>query len=94
MASLIWASLFLPPANEVRRKVIFSQACDIPSVNGGGGCLHPGEVCIEKGGLHRGGGMGRPPTLHTMGYGQRAGGTHPTGMHSCHERVYSSGRTS
>ena len=32
------------------------------------------------------GGLGRPPpwdTWDTMGYGQPAGGTHPTGMHSC-----------
>ena len=45
-----------------------------------GGDLHPGDVCI-RGGLHPGG-MGRPP-LNTTGYGQRAGGSHPTGMHSC-----------
>ena len=24
-----------------------------------------------------------PPELNTTGYGQQAGGTHPTGMHSC-----------
>ena len=34
-----------------------------------GGCLHPG-------------GLGRPPS-DTTGYGRRAGGTHPTEMHSC-----------
>ena len=27
--------------------------------------------------------MGRPPQWDTTGYGQQAGGTHPTGMHSC-----------
>ena len=46
-----------------------------------------------------GGGVGRHhPKLDTMGYGQRAGGTHPTGMHlvyfaySCrrHETRFSS----
>ena len=55
------------------------------------GSLHPGEsafgggVCIQggspskrvyiQGGLHWGGGQTHP--------GQRADGTHPTGMHSC-----------
>ena len=46
--------------------------------------LHPGGrgfclqgVCIH-GGLPPGG-----DTWDTMGYGQEAGGTHPTGMHSC-----------
>ena len=33
------------------------------------------------GGLHPG--TGRPPPRDTTGYGQQAGGTHPTGMHSC-----------
>ena len=27
--------------------------------------------------------MGRPPTSDTTEYGQRTGGTHPTGIHSC-----------
>ena len=40
------------------------------------GGLYPGEVCIQ--------GVGNPPPpLDTTGYRQRAGGTHPTGMHSC-----------
>ena len=46
---------------------MFSQACIIPSV-------HAGGVCIR--------GVADTPQ-NTMGYGQRAGGTHPTGMHSC-----------
>ena len=39
--------------------------------------------------LHRRGGGSAfrgvcpPPLLDTMGYNQRAGGTHPTGMHFC-----------
>ena len=49
-----------------------------------GVCLHgglpPGRVCIE-GGLHPGGvGQTPPPPWDTMGYGQQAGGTHPTGI--------------
>ena len=42
------------------------------------GGLHPG------GGLHRREGLGRLPSpIDIMGYDQRAGGTHPIGMHSC-----------
>ena len=60
--------------------------------------LHPhvilftGGVCIQEGvcileGLHpresaSRDGSGRPPP-DTTGYGQRAGGTHPTALHSC-----------
>ena len=82
-----------------RGKIIFSQVCVIPSVHGGRGsassgvgglhpvglgvCIrgspHPGEVCIEGGGGLHPGVVGQTPP----GYGQRAGGTHPTGMHSC-----------
>ena len=38
-------------------------------------------VCIQ-GGLHLWGFWAAPP-LDTMGYGQRMGCMHPTGMHSC-----------
>ena len=31
-------------------------------------------------------GRGMHATADTTGYGQRAGGTHPTGMHSCYSR--------
>ena len=49
----------------------------------GEGDLHPrGGVCIQ-------GGWADPPPLDTTGYGQRAGGTHPTGMHSCWANNYS-----
>ena len=41
---------------------------------------HDQGVCI------RGMGVGQTPPS-TMGYGQQAGGTHPTGMHSCFENV-------
>ena len=43
-----------------------------------GGCLHPGD-------LHPGV-VGQIPrdTLDTMGYNQQMGGTHSTGMFSCH----------
>ena len=42
-------------------------------------------VCIEDGGSASRGGWADPPPppQSTTGYGQQAGGTHPTGMHSC-----------
>ena len=40
------------------------------------GPLHPGRVYIQ------GEGLGRTPQSDTTGYNQRAGGTHPTRMHS------------
>ena len=57
-----------------------SQGGGLP---GGGECLPPGGsafggVCIDWG-------LGRPPS--TTGYGQQAGGTHPTGMHPCFEML-------
>ena len=61
---------FLPPANEVWGKVIFSEACVKNSVHGEGGWPGP-----------RGGGWvpgGDPPQTVTA-----ADGTHPTRMHSC-----------
>ena len=77
--------VFLPPANKIWGKVMFSHLCVILFTGGGG--LHPkgsasGGVCIQ-GGLHPGEfGIPAPP-LDTTGCGQRAGGTEPTGMHSC-----------
>ena len=29
-----------------------------------------------------------PPQSDTKGYGQKGGGTHPTGMHSCLQRIF------
>ena len=60
---------------------VFTPVCH--SVGGG---LHPGVsasrgVCIRGFYIQRG--LDRPPTpADTTGYGQRAGGTHPIGMHS------------
>ena len=65
---------------------VFTLVCH--SVHGGGlppGGLHLRGVCLQ--GVCIWGvciqGVGQTPPSHTMGYGQRAGGTHPTGMHSC-----------
>ena len=88
--------LLLPPANEVWGKVIFSQACVILFTRGGVGfpaCitghnwegLHPGRESASRGVCLKGVGQNPPPQLNTVGYGQQAGGTHPTGMHSCSE---------
>ena len=58
------------------------------------GILHPQGICIQgkvclQGGLPPGGIGQTPPlqdtwdTCDTTGYGQQAGGTHSSGMHSC-----------
>ena len=64
----------LPPANEVWGKVICLQACVCPQ----GGCLLRGVPV--SGGVPAPGGclVETPPPTATA-----AGGTHPTGMHSC-----------
>ena len=86
--------ILLPPANEVWGKVIFSEACVKNSVHRGRGSasVHAG---IPPGTRHTPPGTRHPldqaPPLnqaspraeHTGRYGQRAGGTHPTGMQSC-----------
>ena len=67
---------FLLPANEVWGKVICLQVCVCPQ----GGCLVRGVPAPGRmGGLIRGGlpVETHPPTATA------AGGTHPTGMHSC-----------
>ena len=55
------------------------------SVHGGvplpGGVLHPGGFSILGGVLHPGGEV--PPSRGGSPSGQCAGGTHPTGIHSC-----------
>ena len=65
-----------------RSKVIFSEACVKNSVHGvGGGRLVPAPgrgAWLGEGGLGPGGAWSRHPRTATA-----AGGTHPTGMHSC-----------
>ena len=52
-----------------------------------------GGVCIQwGGGLHReGDGQTPSPEIHGIlqDTGKRAGGTHPTGMHSCLQNIFS-----
>ena len=63
---------FLPPANEIWGKVIFSVACVKNSVHGGGG-----SASVHAGIPHPLG------AVHAGRYGQQTGGMHPTGMQSC-----------
>ena len=56
---------------------VFTPVCH--SVHGGrAGSASRGEGSLHSGGLGWGWAY---PQLDAMGYGQRAGGTHPTGMH-------------
>ena len=70
--------MFLAPVNEVCEGYVFTSVCH---------SVHRKGSASREGSLHPGG-WANPP-LHpsdTMGYGQRAGGTHPTGMHFCNLR--------
>ena len=73
-------SVLLPPTNEVWGKVIFSVACVKNSVHRGG---VPGQVHPQAGTPSPGRYTPSPRAVHAGKYGQQAGGTHPTGMHSC-----------
>ena len=79
--TLLSACDLLPPANQVWDKKMFSQACVIPSVQGGGyvcmrgGCFR-GRVCLQ-GGLHPGDSASRWVCL--QGGLHLSGGLHPGG---------------
>ena len=72
--------IYLPLANKVWGKVIFLHLCVILFMGGGFPACITGHMTRE--GLHPGGrgsaskGGQTPPS--TTGYGQQAGGTHPT----------------
>ena len=74
---------FYRPQTNVLGKVMFLHPCVILFTGGVGF-----PVCITghmtRGSASRGVG---PPPRDTTGYGQRAGGTHPTGMHSCYSNI-------
>ena len=90
---------YLPPANEAWGKVIFSQACVKNSVHRGGsgpgkclvqggsarGGLVQGVPGLKGGGVCSGGYLlwGECLVETPRGTATAAGGTHPTGMHSC-----------
>ena len=80
---------FLPLANEVCGKVIFSVVCVKNSVHKGGylgrytpwaGTV-PGQIPPQQ--VHPPRQVHPPGAVHAGRYGQQVGGTHPTGMHSC-----------
>ena len=84
---------FLPPANEVWGKVIFSETCVKNSVHGGWGTTVGGGLPQCMLGYHLPPEPGTPPGTpppaeHAGRYGQRAGGTHPTGMQYCFPIVF------
>ena len=75
--------MLLPPATKLGQGNIFKSVCQ-EFCPGGAGCLgrHP------PGSRHpprsRPTGKQTPPgAVHAARYGQQAGGTHPTGMHTC-----------
>ena len=79
--------LFLPPANEVWGKVMFLHLSVILFTGGVSARLHAGmhtpsgrHPPRQTPSLGQTPTLGRPPPSDTMGYGQQAGGTHPTGM--------------
>ena len=71
------ANLLLAPANEVWGKVIFLHLFVILFTGGGGlsASVHAGIPPPP--------GADTPGAKHAGRYGQRADGTHPTGMQSC-----------
>ena len=71
--SVIVSKVFLPPTTKFGQGYIFTGVCD--SVHGGSVLR---GVPVPVGGLVPGGAWWRPP-----GAASAAGGTHPTGMHSC-----------
>ena len=70
----------LPPTTKLGQGYIFTGICD--SVHGGG-CLVRGGLLPGGAGLLLGVPGGDPPGTATA-----AGGTHPTGMHSCFPCFY------
>ena len=64
--------------------MFFTLVCH--SVHKGEGGFASGGICVQGGSASRGSvskEVGQIPAANTTGYGQRAGSTHPTGMHSC-----------
>ena len=64
-------SQFLPPKTKLGQGYVFTRVCDSVHSVGGSPGPHPGGSASLHDGIHS------PPTATA------AGGTHPTGMHSC-----------
>ena len=83
-SGLLWYCFFYYCPQTKFAKVMFIHPSVSHSVHRGvciqGVCILGGWICGVSASR---GGLGRPPPSDTTGYGQRAGGTHPTGMHSC-----------
>ena len=83
---VLFGCKYLPPANEVWGKVIFSVASVKNSVHreGGSASVHA-RIPLPADPPESRPRYQAPPlgAEHARRYGQRAGGTHPTGMHSC-----------
>ena len=75
----------LSPANELCEGYVFTRVCP----QGGG---VPGQVpprgSTPPGLVHPLGRYTPQGAVHAGRYGQQAGGTHPTGMHSCHSNQW------
>ena len=69
--SCILKPLFLPPANEVCEGCVFTGVCLSTCWDTPAPEQTPPPT------------RGRPSQVHAGRYGQQAGGTHPTGMHTC-----------
>ena len=82
--------IYYRPQTKLREGNAFTPVCRLTGVGGcsqhasqvtlppsGRGGLTMGVSASRGGGLHRGGGMGRPPRT------RKAGSTHPTGILSC-----------
>ena len=68
------AEHFYRPQTKFGARYAFTPVCQ--SVHGVRWGLHPGGSASGE--------LGRPPTSDNTRYDQRAGSTHPTGMHSCY----------
>ena len=72
---------FYRPQTKLREGNVYTPVYQSFCLQGG---LLLGDLHLGGGSTSGGGGeVGHTPPSDTTGYGQRAGGTHPTGMHSC-----------
>ena len=79
----IWSIYIFTGRNEVVAKVMFLHVCVILFTGGGG--LRAGRTPPEQTPPSPPAGRPPPSGKQTPAYGQRAAGTHPTGMHSCNK---------
>ena len=85
--NLFLANLLLPPANEIRGWGCAWQGVCMAGGHVWQGLCMAGACVVVGGGVHARGHAWQgvhmlPPSTDTTRYGQWAGGTHPTGMHS------------